>query len=197
MTPKQFDKNAPKLFRPVLEPFGFSTEGSQHCTYHRKSESGEVYHFVLPDLGSRGAWYDIKVFGASPLLDPLFAEKFPDEVGIPSDSFCYLSERGISLDQGQFNCKSDENFVARFEKTVRDLLINKAVPYLDEIRTFEDLIPTIKHPLFLGVGLHQIGHVDEARPLLEQQRERLSAIGSSDRAVTAWLQRINELLQPS
>ncbi len=194
MTPKQFDKGVRELFGPVLEPLGFSNEGSQYCTFHRQSSEG-VFHFVMPDLGTRGAWYDIKVFPASPTLDPLFSEQFPDDVGIPTDSFSYLSERGVGLDQEKFNCKSVENFTSRFEKTVRGLLEQKAVTYLDQFQKFEDMLPVIKNPMFLAIALHQVGRVDEARPLLEQQRERLARTGSEERSVTVRMQRIDELLQ--
>ncbi len=193
MTPKLFDKTVREFFRPVLQEHGFTTDRSQHCTFHRKA-SDQIYHFIVPDLGSRGAWYDIKVFPSSPLIDPFFVERFPDDMGIPSDSWSYLSERGVGMDQGQFNCKSEENFVQRFEKTVRELLINSAIPYLNQFQTIENLIPVIRRPGFMGLALHHVGRVAEAIPMLEQERDRLVAMGSSDRLVTANIERINELL---
>ncbi len=194
MTPKQFDKAVLKLFGPVLMEQGFTSEGSRCCTFYRKASS-EVYHFLVPDPGSRGAWYDIKVFPSSPALDPLFAERFPDDLGIPSDSWSYLSERGVSLDQGRFNCKTEENFVNRFEKTVRKLLTDTAIPYLDQLQQVTDMLPIIKRPGFMGLALHHIGRIDEARPLLQQERDRLLAVESSDPMVIAYTERINELLQ--
>lgn len=193
MTPKQFDKAALKLFGSVLQEHGFSSEGSRYCTFHRKA-SDEVYHFIIPDPGSRGAWYDIKVFPASPALDPLFTEHFPDDLGIPSDSWSRLSERGVGLDQGRFNCKSEENFENRFEKTVRDLLVSTAIPFLDQFRQVADMLPVIKNAGFMGLALHHVGRTDEARPLLEQERDRLTATGSTERVVTANIERINGLL---
>ncbi len=192
MTPTQFDKSVRLFFEPVLHKHAFSLDGSRHCTFQRKA-SDEVYHFIVPDLGRRGAWYDVKVFPASPQLDPLFAERFPDDIGIPTDSWSYLSERGVGLNQEQFNCKSAENFANRFEKTVRQLL-SAAVDYLNQFQTVESMIPVIKSPLSLGIALHHVGRIEEARPVLKQQQERLSATGSSDRVVTAWLERISELL---
>lgn len=193
MTPKQFDKAVRELFGPVLQEHGFTNEGSRYCTFHRKA-SDEVYHFIIPDTGSHGAWYDINVFPASPALDPLFSERFPDDLGIPSDSWSRLSERGVGLDQGKFNCKSEENFLNRFEKTVRGLLVNTAIPYLDQIQQVADMIPIIKSPGFMGLALHYVGRVEEARPLLEQERDRLVASGSSERPVVARLNQIDELL---
>ncbi len=194
MTPKQFDKAVLKLFGPLLQEHGFTSEGSRYCTFHRKA-SDEVYHFISPNPMRGGTRYRVMVFPASPVLDPLFAEQFPDDLGIPSDSYSYLSERGVGLDQVQFNCKSEENFVNRFDKTVRNLLTEKAIRYLDQFRSVEDMIPVIKHRFFLGTALHYVGRVAEARPLLEQERERLTAGGSSERVVTASIERINELLQ--
>jgi hypothetical protein len=193
MTPKQFDKSVRNVFGSVLQEHGFSLDESQYCTFHRKT-SEDVYHFVVPDLGSRGTWYDIRVFHASPIVDPLFFEQFPDEIGIPSDSYSYLSERGIGLDQERFNCKSEESFLDRFERTVCKLLTVTAVKYLDQFQAIEDMLPIIKSPMFLGIALHQIGRIAEALPLLEQQYERLSATGSSERTVTARLEHIGKLL---
>jgi hypothetical protein len=194
MTPKQFDKAALKLFGPVLQGHGFTTERSRLCTFHRKI-SDEMYHLIMPSLGSRGAWYRVMVFPASPAIDPTFFEHFPDDLGAPSDSWSYLSEQGISLGTEQFNCNSEENFVRRFENTVRDLLTDIAVPYLDQFKQVADMLPIIKQPGFMGLALHHVGRVTEARPILEKERNRLTATGSSERVVTALIERIDELLQ--
>ena len=137
MTPKQFDKAALKLFEPVLREHGFTTERSGLCTFHRKVNN-EIYHLIMPSLGSRGAWYRVLVFPASPAIDPTFFEHFPDNLGAPSDSWSYLSEQGIGLGTEQFNCNSEENLVRRFENTVRDLLTDIAIPYLNQFKQVAD-----------------------------------------------------------
>jgi len=117
MTPKAFGKLARALFAPVLEPQGFTCDKSDGCSFYRSVGNG-IWHVIVPDLGSRGVWYDVKVFPTSEEIEVMFREKFPDELGIPTDSYCYLSERGIGIDQTQFNCKSEENCRARFQNTV-------------------------------------------------------------------------------
>jgi hypothetical protein len=193
MTPKQFDKIASDLIGGVLAPAGFSKEKSRFCTFYRKV-SEEIYHVILPDLGTRAAWYDVKVFPASPLLDPMFDAQFPDDLGLPTDSWSYLSERGVGLEQQTFNCKSEDNLRRRFEMTVKPLLLQKAIPYLDQISTIEDMIPLIKNPLFLGFALHHIGQTEAARRILREQSERLSRLNSSDKNVVIRLQRVYDLL---
>lgn len=147
MTPKHFGKVARELFAGVLSDYGFSCDESRFCTFYRQ-QTEEVYHFVLPDLGARGAWFDVKVFPASPLLDPLFNDQFPDDVGIPTDSFSYLSERGIGLDQEKYNCKSEDNFRRRFDLSVQPALREQAIPYLDQFQSLQDIVPVLKAPHF-------------------------------------------------
>ncbi|EDL60367.1 hypothetical protein [Gimesia maris] len=194
MTPKQFDKVARQLFAGVLSAYGFTCEGSRYCTFYRKY-SDELFHFVLPDLGTHGTWFDVKVFPASPLLDPLFQEDFPDDVGIPTDSYSYLSERGIGLDQEKFNCKTEENMRHRFEASVRPALEDRAIPYLDQFCSIDDIVPVLSNPIFRGIGLHLVGKMEEAIPLLQQQRERLSLLDSDTPAISARLRFIEELLE--
>ncbi|MEX0679108.1 MAG: hypothetical protein WD063_18685 [Pirellulales bacterium] len=82
----------------------------------------------------------------------------------------------------------------RFERTVGPLLVNVALPYLDHIHTVEDMIPWIKRPLPLGFALHFVGRLDEARPVLKQERDRLSSLGHNDREVAAVINKLEELL---
>jgi len=194
MKPSQFDKLARVHFGRVLEPYGFSCARSRFATFHRKA-TGDVFHFIMPDAGTRGAWYDVKVFASTPALDPTFQDDFP-EVGIPSDIWSQLSEHGIGMRQTQFNCKSEENMVRRFERTVAPALVNVAVPFLDGIQTLEDLIPHIRENLYLAYALHAVGRVSEARPLLEAERVRLGgSVNPASSLIVANLRKIDELLQ--
>ena len=194
MTPKQFDHTAVALFGSALGPHGFSSDKSRFCTFYRKA-SAEVYHIILPDLGSRGAWYDVKVFPASPVLDPLFESQFPDDLGIPTDNWSYLSDRGIGLDQERFNCMSEENFRRRFNGTVKDLLLKHAIPYLDRIQTVQDILPLIRVRMYHGFALYHLGRKGEAQNILEQEQLRLEQLNSSDASVTVRLNRIREILR--
>lgn len=193
MTPKQFDKVANELFGAVLGPLGFSNDRSKFCTFHRKT-SDEIYHIVLPDRGTRGAWYDVKVFPASPIVAPSFETQFPDSLGTPSDRWSFLNDCGVGPDQQQFNCKSEENLRQRFESTVRPLLLTKAIPYLDRIQTVQDMVPLIKHSSFLGLAMHHVGRVEEAKPLLQQEQARLSKLDQGDKTVSNLLSRVNQVL---
>lgn len=150
---------------------------------------------MLPDLGSRGAWYDVKVFPVSPLLAPSFDSQFPDELGIPSDSWSYLSDHGIGLDQQLFNCKSEENMRQRFESTVKPLLLTKAMSYLDPIQTVQDMLPLIKHPSFRCLAMHHVGRSEEAKSLLQKERDRLSKCDVSNDVVARLLARVDHLLR--
>ena len=97
-------------------------------------------------------WYDVKVFATSTRFESNFDELFPDDIGIPSDVCCYLSDAGITSRQVTFNCKTIENFIARFQKTVEPLLTGIAIPYLNEISTFELLAKHVRNPFHLAVA---------------------------------------------
>ena len=193
MKPKQFDKLASEAFGNVLGEAGFENSKSRHCTFYREA-SENFYHIVLPDLGTRGAWYDVKVFAYSSLLDPRFSDRFPDDLGIPTGMFCYLAPSGVGPDQTPFNCQSEENFTRRFESTVAPLLTSMALPYLDRFQSLNDLLPEIRSPLRIAIATHHVHGSAISQPLLEQQRERLSSFNSDDENVVATLRLIDELL---
>ena len=143
---RQFDKVARELFGSVLNPHGFSCDQSKRCTFVRMIDV-DVFHIIMPDPGTRCAWYDINVFPGSPRFYDDFAEKFPDDLGFTLDSWSKLSESaGIGMDQQQFNCKYESNMRNRFEKTVIGLLENVAIPFLDTIQTYEDILPHLRGP---------------------------------------------------
>lgn len=191
----EFNSVAVSLFGEVLGPFGFTSKRSRHCTFYRK-KSEEVYHFVAPSIGTSGTWYDVHVFPHSPFLDPRFEFQYPDELGIPSDSWSCLSEHdGVNLTQQQFNCKSEENFRSSFSRKVRPLLLEVAIPYLDRFQTVSDIIPFIRHPSFLGFALHHVGRIEESRVALEKERIRLKQLDTTDESVSALLDNVEKLLQ--
>ncbi|MGV3607915.1 MAG: hypothetical protein ACO1RA_16025 [Planctomycetaceae bacterium] len=192
MTPKAFDRLAKELFAPVLGPLGFSCEKSDRCSFYRPLGNG-LWHVIIPDLGSRGVWYDVKVFPSSEEIEVLFEEKFPDSLGIPTDSYCYLSERGIGVDQTQFNCKTEENYRARFQNTVKGLLTSIAVPYLDRFRSLGDVLPEIRNPLYRAIGEFRIKGLAGSRNMLLQQKDRL-ANAPSDPNVDAAKKLLESLL---
>lgn len=193
MKPDRFDKIAKELFGRTLEPLGFSCLGSNTSVFHRKA-GHDIYHLVMPDLGTRGVWYDVKVFPFWAKFDPLFVKNFPDSLGVPTDVFCFLSERGIGPDQRQFNCKSEESFRSGFEKTVKPLLASVAVPYLDQFHNVLDLLPEVRSPLHRAIALHEVKGIEASADLLRQQRDRLLRLNSADASVVSTLQLLEELL---
>lgn len=146
LTHKQFDKLARELFGTILSPHGFSSEASQHCTFTRRI-GDEVVHVIMPDPGTRCAWYDIHVFPTSPRFHDDFFDRFPDSLGNTLDVWGKLSESaGVGMDQQQFNCKYDTNMRERFDKTVAGLLLNTAIPFLDQFKTIDDILPHLRGP---------------------------------------------------
>lgn len=182
MTPKAFDKLARELFSATLTPLGFSCENSRTCTFYRALGNG-MWHIVMPDLGTRGAWYDVKVFPCCESLEPLFTARFPDELRVPTDSFCYLSSKGVGHSQEQFNCKSEENFRNRYQRTVGPLLAQFAIPYLDAIRNLEEMVPLIRSPLYRATAMYLANKNAETREMVQQQRVRFQGMGNDESVV--------------
>lgn len=188
MTPSNFDKNARTLFSSVLEPHGFSCEHSRYCTFSRQVSSG-IWHFIAPDLSSNGAWFDVKVFPHAQELEPLFEQRFPDDLGIPTDSWSYLhSVTGVGLDQEQYRCRTVEVLERSFRQKIAPALNSKALPYLDKLTNLTAIIPMIKSKLMLGIALSEAGRDREATPLLIAERERLLKADRANPIVKAYLE---------
>jgi len=184
MTPKAFDKLAREQLSETLSPYGFVCNESDHSTFYRSTGDG-MWHVIMPDFGTRGVWYDVKVFPCCEQLQARFRERFPDELGIPTDSFCYLSERGVGMDQTQFTCKTEEGFRSRYRSTVSRLLSEVAVPYLSQFKTLRDLLPVIRNPLYRAIAMHLVNNDSESRLMVSQQRFRLEAVADDEDVVAA------------
>lgn len=194
MTTHDFDLVANELFGGVLTPLGFTNERTERCTFYRTVGDG-IYHFIMPDIGSRGAWYDVRVFPHSPAIYPLFERRFPDDLGVPTDRFSLLSEQEVGATQSQFNCKNEENFRRGFATKIGPLLLKVAVPYLDRFQTVADIIPVIRHPSFLGFALHHVGRAGEAVAALQRERDRLRRLDTTNRDVATLLEHVERLLK--
>lgn len=146
LTHKQFDQIARDLFGSALCAHGFTCVASKRCTFTRQINA-DVYHVIIPDPGTRCAWYDIHVFPTSPRFHHDFDLRFPDGLGNTLDAYGKLSETaGIGMDQQRFNCKYESNMRNRFNTTVLGLLQRVAVPFLDAIQTYEDILPHLRGP---------------------------------------------------
>ncbi len=191
----EFDSLAVELFSQHLNPFGFSVNVSKHCVFSRKANE-YIYHFICPSMGRNGKWYDVRVFPHSPHIDPMFFSRFPDRLGIPTDRWSCLSDHdGVGLTQQQFDCTTAANLRNSISSEVGALLCNVAIPYLDRFQTVEDIIPVIRHPLFMGFALYHVGRVEEAVHRLKSERERLQGLDKSDRNVASLLEHIERLLR--
>jgi hypothetical protein len=194
MTPRQFDEQARAALSTVLKSHGFEVSASRQCTFYRRTPE-DLWHFVMPDPGTRGSWYDIKVFASSPAIEPLFHERFPDDLGIPADVYCYLHPRdGVGMRQKQYPCRTPEGFRREFDSVVASALTDKALPYLDGIPSLPALVPHIRHKLYLGFALHATGQREAAAEVLKQERARLLTADTSDRKVAVSLSRIAAIL---
>ena len=107
---------------------------------------------------------------------------FPDNLGVPTDTSPYLSERGINGQQ-LFNCRYEDNMRRRFEKTVRQLVLTIALPYPRQNSDDLGYDPFLKHPYTLGFALHHVGRIEEAKELLVRERVRFAGLDLNDPGV--------------
>ncbi len=143
MSPKTFSRLSREYFGTFLAPYGFLITDERSPLYYRINDN-EIYHIVLPQLGSRGVWFDVNVFGHSPRLRENFYEEFPDSVTIPSDSFSYLHPKtGVGIDQKLYPSRTEEGFVRNFKNEAKPALEHFGLPYLDKLKTLDDVIATI------------------------------------------------------
>lgn len=193
MTPSRVHALARKAFGDVLVPRGFSCEGTDAATFHRRTASG-VVHFVLVDVGAGATWYDVKVFASTPEIESGFDERFPDQLGIPFGSFCYLHPvTGVGPDQKRYPCKNEEAFESGFRFDVEPALELKALPFLDCLTDLKTLVPHIRHDFYLGCALWLIGQRNKAEEILGKETRRLSAIADPTGRVAGLLTHIARL----
>jgi hypothetical protein len=130
-----------QCFGAVLEPHGFTTEGSKTSVFWRKTES-DIFHYVVAWKALRKPKYDIVVFAHSPLLDDAFLEKHPDRIGCPINGYLH-SKFGVGIRSEQLFCRTEEGFLRDFEQRGKSMLIEYAVSFLNNIQTLQDLAPFI------------------------------------------------------
>lgn len=163
-------------FDPLLTPHGFSCESSKRCVYWRKV-SDEIYHIISPDALRRVDRYDINVYATSPLILADFLEKFPDWIPYTNSNYGYLSpESGVGDYQKLYFCGNPDAFMTSFNRDVAPALTNIAIPYLDEIQSMKDLIPTIRPGGMMGAALLNVGRIAEAKWHIESEISRLSKL---------------------
>ncbi|MFN0214193.1 MAG: hypothetical protein ACKVT2_08050 [Saprospiraceae bacterium] len=189
-----FEKTIRQLFDSALELHEFSCNKSKHCTFYRII-SDEVIHIIIPDQGRNLEYYDIKVFPASPVFDPLFEKKFPDNLTVPTDIYSYMHPiSGIGFDQYYFNSENEFKMRKEFENQIRSLLINIAIPYLNQFGSLDDIIPFVKNKLMKGIGLVHLGQKEQGFEILNNELNRLQSLNSSDITVVSYIEYIKKII---
>lgn len=144
LSAKQFLRIAKKAFGEALEPYGFTSQESKNCTFYKKINE-EIHHLIRPVCSSRLPQYNIWVFPHSPKIETNFVALFPDKLSPPTDCWCNLhSTEGIGPSQDCFWCRTEEGFLRNFSEKVQPNLVKHALPYLERIKTVQDLVPLIR-----------------------------------------------------
>lgn len=138
MGPKQFSSLVKMYFGKCLEPIGFDFFDLYNPLFHRSYDN--ISHVIMPQLGSRGVWFDILVFVASPQIHHRFFTDFPNYVHDTSGGRCYLHpDTGVGFDQMTYRCRTQEGFIRNFRNLAQPALERHALPYLEQFRSVEDL----------------------------------------------------------
>ncbi|MEM7004399.1 MAG: hypothetical protein AAF498_00845 [Pseudomonadota bacterium] len=140
-----FRKLSLEYFGGLLGEFGFETQLNYGPLYYRQNEA-DIFHFVMPQIGRYGDYFDVMVFANSPRINEDFADRLRVGIDVPSDNNSYLSlESGVSWDYVKYKCKKEKDFIESSETKVIPALQQFGLPYLDGIQTLTDLAKTV-HP---------------------------------------------------
>lgn len=140
MGPKQFSSLSKKYFGEILEPLGFETYELVNPLYHRTNDN-KISQVIIPQLGSRGVWFDILIFVASPEIHQDFFKEFPNYVHDTSGGNCYLHpDTGVGFDQMMYRCRTKEGFIRNFLNQAKPALEQHALPYFDRIKSLNELV---------------------------------------------------------
>lgn len=198
MKAKQFDKAVRAALGPVLEPLGFTAVESKRSTFTRRvaneHQDDGVVHVILPDRSTRGNWFDVKVFPASPHTSPIFHLRFPDNLGVTTGSRSYLGEKGVGTDQTMFSSAREDSVQKAVNLRLGRLLREHAVPYLDQFRTVEDMLPVIHHHWTKAFALDHVGRTEEAREILRENLHRLPKYDPNDEEIRLYNGRVYAIL---
>ena len=181
MRSREFYKLSAELMSPVLKPQGFNNDGSKRSVFHRQV-SDNIFHCIIPWLKGRGgATFEIRVLATSPLIDIEFAERFPDELGMPLDRMTDLDPtKGVTfISDHTFRGNKKEGFIRNFNNQAKPAIIEHAIPYLDKIDTLEKLLSNMKPTslpvakLSYALAHWHTGQIEKAKKLLLEHREYL------------------------
>jgi hypothetical protein len=194
MNNTDFDRAIEVELGSHLRDLGFSSEGSQYCTFHRKF-SEEIYHFVIPDISTDGTWFDVRVFGHSPRIDPLFYERFPDSLGIPSGSVSFLHDlTGVGPDQKRYRCRTKDGLIRNVRTEVLPAIHTHAIPYLNKITSLRELRQVTFDSFYKAVLDLILNSNLSAADAAKLEIERLERLDTSDKIVRSNINFIRSLL---
>lgn len=146
MRDQEFDKTIRRIVGPVVEGWGFSSEGGCGCTFRRKI-SDELFHFIAFDLKAQGSVFEVQVFPATPKLGTEQWASFPDFVGIPTGRTAGLNAKlGVGAGASRFPCKDARSLEFVLARVVLPALTAYAPLYLENFHTVEDIIPFLEYP---------------------------------------------------
>ena len=135
-----------RLVDPTLAKHGFTTEGSKRATYFRRVDE-DLSHFIMFDLFAYRTVFDVKVFPSSRRLFPETWVGLADSVGIPSGNKSGLNAKlGVGHGGSEFSYRSTQALEAGVRNAVLPALEFHALPYLDQFRCVEDIVPILEHP---------------------------------------------------
>jgi hypothetical protein len=176
MKAREFKTLMRELLGPVLEPAGFTAQGSKHSVFWRKA-SQDVYHLVIPAQSRWNAVYYLHICATSPEVEPNFAADFPDRGAIITSRAYRLGrpvywiggwQSAMAGTGGLFRCDDEATLRADFEKRAKPLLVRYGLAYLNHLKTISDFIPWIEHPLTLAFAYNAIGKKRRAASLIRK-----------------------------
>jgi len=144
LTTAQRYKLIEEFFGSVLLEHGFTCSDSKKGVFWRKTEDG-IFHYISAWRALRKPKFDIMVYAYHPSFDENFGAKHPDDIGCPINGYLH-SRFGVGARADQLFCKTREGFERDFNKKGKSMLLDHAVPFLNDLQTLDDLEPLITAP---------------------------------------------------
>ncbi len=187
-------------FGPTLEPYGFTTKNSRRGVYWKETGNG-IYHFIAPERSNRLNGYKILIFASSSMIVDRWEEKFPDSLPLVNPLNGYLSSsEGVGSFAQYFFAANKDAFENCFNREVSAALNRYAIPYLESIRSFNDLANVLPHTGMRGAALLHAGIGEEGRKLLLTAISGLSKLpadkwGHRDSEIRFYREKLVEFVQ--
>jgi len=167
------------LFGELLRPLGFEEHAIEDSGGHfvmRRVATPELYHDIGPALVVAGDRLEVWAYPTSPIFGLLDPE--PDHAGIIPGMPHFLSRRdGVGWTPQTWPCETKEELSQVFETDIKPLILNRAIPFLDTIRTVADILPLLQPDptgeWFKGLALLHCGRKEEAKAAFLAERKSI------------------------